>query len=390
MPPPPGSVPPPPPGGPHPPSSGGPFPPHSGGQDPYPGVPGGQPQWQPQPATPRKRGSGWKWALGGVALAAVIGVTAAVTLSVADNGKGNGNGNSAPAGVTGPAGGKTSEIASADDTGPVAIITEDPTCAAVVPIQQTVADKTSNGWNKRDASKPASEWTPEVRAQFEEAGSAMRTAADQMVPLAKLTPHRVMRELYEQFIVFARAYAETIPTYTAPDDSLALVSNSAISAISHLCGAIANGSAAMRAPLVSLLEPPSDVAPVGDPANPQRFLDKPNPVCGDWHAAQEQFGRDIVEWNKTDPAIPASQWTPEVKALNESIALVMTQHASRLQGLGQRSGNPALRDFADLAAQYRRAYVVGIPTYRPADQYLARVSSRLSALVGSACDAVEG
>ncbi|WP_396908841.1 hypothetical protein, partial [Mycolicibacterium sp.] len=332
----------------------------------------------------------WKWALGGVALVAVIGVTAGVTVSVVDNDKSDGRGNSAPTGATQPSGDSTSDIASANDTGPVAIITEDPTCAAQDPILQTLANKHRNaGWDKRDAAKPASEWTPAVRAQFEEAGKATRAAADQMVPLAKLTPHRVMRELYEQFIVYARAYADSIPTYTAPDDNLALMSIGTSSAISYICGAIGNGSAAARSPLVPPLSAPVRVAPVGDPADPQRFLDKPNPVCGDWRAAMDQFGRDIVEWNKTDPAIPASQWTPEVKALNESIAPVMSEYASRLQELGERSGNPVLRDFADLAALYRRAYVAAIPTYLPADHDLTTASTRSAGLVGTACDAVD-
>ncbi|WP_301123973.1 hypothetical protein [Mycolicibacterium fortuitum] len=314
-------------------------------------------------------------------------MTAAVTLSVADNG--NGNGNSTPSGITGPTGGNNSDIASANDTGPVAIITEDPTCAAQDPILQTLTGKQRNGWEKRDSLKPATEWTPEVRAQFEEVGTAMRAAADQLVPLAKLTPHRVMRELYEQFIAYARAYAESIPTYTAADEYLAGVSNSASSTISHVCGAIGNGSAAARGPLVPPTEQPLQMAPVGDPSDAQRFLDKPNRVCGDWNAALDQYGRDIAEWDKTDPAIPASHWTPEVKALNDSIAPVMSRFASRLQELGGESENPVLRDFADLSAQYRHAYVVAIPTYLPADQYLARVSSRSAALVGAACHAVE-
>ena len=63
-----------------------------------------------------------------------------------------------------------------------------------------------------------------MRAQYEAVGQAMRSAADQMVPLVKLTPHRVMRELYEQFIAYSRAYAERIPTYTPQDDNLALAS----------------------------------------------------------------------------------------------------------------------------------------------------------------------
>ncbi|WP_396908843.1 hypothetical protein [Mycolicibacterium sp.] len=365
-------------------------PPQPGGHGPYdPGFPGGQPQWQPQPA-PRRRGSGWKWALGGVALVAVIGVTAGVTVSVVDNDKSDGRGNSAPTGASHASGGTTSDIASANDTGPVAIITEDPTCAAQDPILRTMANRTGDGWDKRDAAKPASEWTPEVRAQFEEAGTAMRSAADQMIPLAKLTPHRVMRELYEQFIVYARAYADSIPTYTAPDDNLALVSNATSSAISHICGAIGNGSAAARSPLVPPLSAPAQVAPVGDPADPQRFLEKPIAVCGDWSSAREQYRHDMIEWNKTDPAIPASQWTPELKALSESVATVMSGYASRLQELGERSGNPALGDFADMLAQYRRAFVVAIPTYQPADNYLAMVPTRLEALIETACDALDG
>ncbi len=380
------TLPPPPPGAMPPPSQGGPYPPQPGGHGPYdPGFPGGQPQWQPQPA-PRRRGSGWKWALGGVALVAVIGVTAAVTLSVA----GNGNGNGASAGATQPSGDSTSDIASANDTGPVTVITEDPTCAAQDPILRTMGDKRRNaGWNERDASKPASEWTPAVRAQFEQAGTAMRAAANQLAPLAKLTPHRVMRELYEQFIVYARAYADSFPTYTAPDENLTLTANSITSVISHICGAIENGSAAARAPLISPNEPPSQVAPVGNPANPQRFLEEPNPVCSDWNAANDQYGRDIAEWDKTDPAIPASQWTPELQALNDSVVPVMDRFATRQQELGERSGNPVLRDFADLLDQYRRAYIAAIPTYVPADNYLAKISSRTAALVGVACRAAE-
>ena len=49
---------------------------------------------------------------------------------------------------------------------------------------------------------------------YESVGKAMRSAADQTVNLVKSTPHRVMRELYEQFIAYARAFADTVPTYT--------------------------------------------------------------------------------------------------------------------------------------------------------------------------------
>ena len=99
-------------------------------------------------------------------------------------------------------------MASADDKGPANIITEDPSCAAWTPINQTFVEIQKKGWDERDPSIPATDWTPEQRAQYDEVGRAMRAAADQTVPLAKLTPHRVMRELYEQFIAYARAYSD--------------------------------------------------------------------------------------------------------------------------------------------------------------------------------------
>ena len=81
------TLPPPPGGNPPPPPPGDPFQPPVGGPGPYPGPGPQQPPWPQQPWSagpppPQKRGNGWKWALGAVALLAVIGVTAAVTMSV--------------------------------------------------------------------------------------------------------------------------------------------------------------------------------------------------------------------------------------------------------------------------------------------------------------------
>ena len=88
--------------------------------NPYPpqGYPGPQQPWAGGPP-PKKRGNGWKWGLGALALLVVIGVTAAVTISVT----GRWRGGSTPAG-------ETFGLASADDKGPVNVITEDPSCAA--------------------------------------------------------------------------------------------------------------------------------------------------------------------------------------------------------------------------------------------------------------------
>lgn len=68
----------------------------------------------------------------------------------------------------------------------------------------------------------------------------------------------------------------------------------------------------------------------------------------------------------------------------------MSASADKLGDLGQRSDNPILRDFASVTAQYRRAYVQAVPTYSPADGYLANVAAYSSTIVLAACAAVGG
>ncbi|WP_233213543.1 hypothetical protein [Mycobacterium hubeiense] len=314
-----------------------------------------------------------------MALLAVIGVTAAVTLSVAGDDDGNGST------TTPTASGNTSEIASADDKGPVTVITEDPSCAPARPILETRAATQRNGWIQRDPSIPATAWTPEVRAQYEAVQQSMRGSADQLVPIAKLTPHRVMRELYEQLIAYSRAYADSIPSYTAPDDNLALASVAAASAVTYVCSAITYGSAPARGPLVPALPAPSSVSPLGDPSHPKQFLTEPNSVCSDWDTAWTQFQKDTAAWRETPADIPGSEWTPAQRATNDEVVPVMRRFASELQTLGGRSDNPTLRDFADLSAQYHRAYAQALPTYTPADNYLATAALNSAGVVQAAC-----
>jgi hypothetical protein len=210
--------------------------------------PGAPQPWVPQqpwPAQPVKKSNRWNWAFGAMALVAVIAVTAVVTVLVQrPNSSGNG-GNSAGRNNA------PSQIASANDKGPVTVITQDPTCDKWMPINSAVAAQENNGWDKQDPSVPASEWTSDVRAQYDGVAAALKNAADQTVELAKQTPHRVMRELYEQYIAYSRAYAEKIPAYTVADKPLAGVSTSIGSALTSACMAITYGSARNRASLVA-------------------------------------------------------------------------------------------------------------------------------------------
>ncbi|CKG83297.1 Uncharacterised protein [Mycolicibacterium smegmatis] len=292
FPPPPGSVPPP-----------------NGFQPPQGGLSGpGHPvdAWHQPPKSP-KRGNGWKWILGGVVLVVVIGVTAAVTLSVASKDPGNSGSNTSapPPSVNGTA---SAEVASADDTGPVSVITDDPSCAAQYPIMTTWIRTSKNGWGQRDPSIPASSWSPEIRSQYDEVADALRNAADQIVPVARMAQHRVMRELYEQFIAYSRTYAASIPDYAPPADQFARVTIAITETIGNICSAIEFGSAAARGPLVTPLAPPTQVSPIGNTNDPQRFLLTRDPVCDEWAHVMDQFKSDTTAWVQTDPNIPATDW----------------------------------------------------------------------------------
>src|SRR6185437_1550576 len=66
-----------------------------------------------------------KWAMGGVAALAVLATIVAAVLLFGDGGSGGPNG-----GSDNGAGQETAAVASARDTGPVAVITDDPSCTA--------------------------------------------------------------------------------------------------------------------------------------------------------------------------------------------------------------------------------------------------------------------
>ncbi|MDZ4265725.1 MAG: hypothetical protein U1D00_08530 [Mycobacterium sp.] len=281
-----------------------------------------------------------------------------------------------------------SDIASADDKGPAALITDDPTCAAWEPIARTLSERQQKGWDRRDPSIAASDWTADQRAQFEDIGRSMASAADQTVTLAKLTPHRVMRELYLQSVAYWRAYAESLSNYEPDDDRLALVANSTSGAIVWICAAITYGSAAARNPLVVPGVAPLTTADVEDPTQPERFMLKPSPVCQQWASTVVRFNADTDEWaSLVDPNLPASEWSPQLQNAFSGVVVTLQTNADQIQQMGIASQNPVLNDFAALAAQYQRAYVQAIPSYTPADNYLNSVASELVVAVDQACRA---
>lgn len=363
---------------------GGP-PPQGPGPQPQYGQPGApwvqQPQWVAPP--PNKGGRG-KWILVGLALVAIIAVSIVGTVLVLrpDSGDGNGQQSNTANG--------DSEFASANDTGPANIIADDPTCPAWVKISgQMSAVSNAVDWNKQDYSVPATSWTPEQRAAFDKKSAALTTAIEKVTALAKQTPHRLMRELYNQYIAYSQALIDSIPTYTAADQYDLQASNRFFSTLNEVCDAIHFKAAQESAPLIPVPSAPSDLpASNSDSALlPTRLLAGHNDTCNDWTAMVERVDKDTAEWRAIDPKIRATEWTPEQKAVVDAVTPIMSTYADDVERLGRQSGVPVWEDFSVFSAQYMRAFILAIPEYTPSASYLAAVTVNLTSAVYWACKA---
>ncbi|MDV3123315.1 hypothetical protein M1247_00165 [Mycobacterium sp. 21AC1] len=291
-------------------------------------------------------------------------------------------------GPTQSAQGSDSEFASANDTGPATVITDDVTCDAWTRIGREYADTVKSvNWDDRDRTVSVGAWTPEQRTMYETVGKAMTRAAEQTVGLMKRTPHRVMRELYEQFIAYAHAFTNVIPKYVADDDNFVVVTEAAGNSVSNICSAINYKSAQTISGTIADPAPPSKIATLGDAPNPEVFLPEVNPICSEWASMVSRYSDDTAAWVALDPNIEAKAWTPEQRGIIDAVTTVMTTNADDIEKLGRNSGNPTLEDFAVLGAQYRRAYAAALPTYTPRDSFLAESATYLVKIVDWACKA---
>jgi len=318
--------------------------------------------------------------LGGLAIVVVIALAVVITVLVM---RPSGGGGPTPTPTNG-----NSDFASANDTGPVNIIAEDPTCEAWGRVGREYAGKLAAvNWADGDKSIPATAWTPDLRAMYETASTAMTHAAEQTVNLAKQTPHRVMRELYEQFIAYTQMFVDKIPSYVASDENFSVVTDAIGNALNSMCSAISYGSAPPLAPLIADPAPPSKLSPLGDPATPTVLLTSVNSICSEWATEVSQIDDKTKAWRSIDPQIPATEWSPDQKAVNNAVASVMSANSDALEKMGRESGNPTLEDIAVLAAQYQRAFVIALPTYTPADNFLSVATTFLVKAIDWSCKA---
>ncbi len=340
--------------------------------------------WRPGPSAgpsqPPPTVDGLKWLLVAIAVLLVVTISVGATLIVTRWGKG--------AATKAAFSDSTSDIASANDIGPVSIITDEPTCAALTALNNGLASAQANGWADQRANLgPASTWTPNQRTQVETVAKAMRRAANLAVPLAKQTPHRLIRELYEQFIAYSRAYASSVVDYMPADNAYATASVSASSALVGICNSISTGSTS-RGLSVNPVPAPSNVATVFDPANPERFVTSSNSTCTDWVARLDKFNmQSASSWQNRDSSVPGSQWTADRQAVEKAAEPLLIAYAADSDKAGAQS-NSGFQDFAYATATYIRAYLSAGFSYTSADGWLNYAAFQIANFVSAACTAV--
>ena len=341
-----------------------------------------QQQW---PIPPKKRGS-WPWIAAAVGLITVIALAVAVGVQW-----GRSHDNSPGAAAPNAPSAAASDVASANDHAAIGIITDDPSCGPWGPINDNLAAATQQArWDSRDEGVPAVDWTPDMRTIFESSAKAFGKAADQTLPLIKITTHRVMRELYQQFVAYLRAWIDRVPSYTPPDMNIIRTGVTAGLVLNGICQAITFRSALTRGPMVPVGPPPTQFAPVGDVNNPTRFIAAPYPGCADWNRLTDDFDHDpaLAAWKRQDSNVPASSWTPEYQAANDVARPVLARYAETAERLGRQASNPIIEDFGVLFAQYERAFAAGTSTYTQPDNYLFTTFRRGLGFMSSACNAV--
>lgn len=115
---------------------------------------------------------------------------------------------------------------------------------------------------------------------------------------------------------------------------------------------------------------------------------KPDPVCADWTPIQTDYHQQRAEWEKTDPAIPAAQWSSSQRKLSMDVVPVMRSEAAAMRSLAAKAADPELRVLMVLKAEYEDAYADRLPNYVPEnDSKLWVAATDFSNAVNSLCSA---
>ncbi|MGE0219931.1 hypothetical protein [Mycolicibacterium sp.] len=235
-------------------------------------------------------------------------------------------------------------------------------------------------WNSLNKGIPASKWTPDHRAIFLETGEAMTQAADQFESILPKARSILLQELIAQSIVYLRGYVTKIPTYVDRDGLLSGAAGNFGNAVTYMCSA------------VPILPAPgaSDVvweSTVSDPSTWERLMTAPDPICDEFLALTERQKTLLGGWAVTDASIPAEEWTPKQRALNDAVREVLKHNIPEFRRVAEKAKGRIVGDLLATQNAYMQAFADAIPTYVPDDNQLWSVSIALGGGVGAACKA---
>lgn len=127
---------------------------------------------------------------------------------------------------------------------------------------------------------------------------------------------------------------------------------------------------------------------VTEPLNPA-IPTTPDPVCAEWAPINDNYRQKRTEWVKTDPKVPAAEWSPEDRQLNMAVIPVLQQEAADMRRLADKAADPVLRAMLQLRALYESELASRLPNYTPPeDQRLWVAATDFSNAINSLCSAV--
>lgn len=135
-------------------------------------------------------------------------------------------------------------------------------------------------------------------------------------------------------------------------------------------------------------EPAPPVTVTAQPPLAATIPAKPDPVCAEWAPIQTDYHQQRAEWEKTDPAIPAAQWSSSQRKLSMDVVPVMRSEAAAMRSLAGKAADPELGVLMVLKAEYEDAYADRLPNYVPEnDSKLWVAATDFSNAVNSLCSA---
>ncbi|MBE5477856.1 hypothetical protein E3G68_005189 [Mycobacteroides abscessus] len=149
--------------------------------------------------------------------------------------------------------------------------------------------------------------------------------------------------------------------------------------IGGLIGSGTRDTAAPPAPVTVTAEAPQ--ADAGVPA-------AADPVCAQWAPMNDGYLAKLSPWLKTDPAVPADQWSPEQRQITSAVIPVMNAEAKDLAGLADKASDPMLKSMLQAQSEYISTFASRLPNYSPADQRLWQAANDFGNAVNSRCYAV--